>query len=482
MWRHWRLIAGVAASILGAAEGSAQAPQGLDKLSHILVLYLENRSFDNLFGEFPYANGIARAGDAALQRRRDGTAYDVLPIAKGPFRSDENAPDISSIPDLENFPNRPFAIDAVAAGITLDVHTRDLRHSFYAHRSQIHDGRNDWFALFTDAGALTMGYYSKAAMEETNLWRLARNYKLLDNFFQGAFGGSFLNHQWLICACAPAWTDPPDEYRSTLDPEGHPLRDLSVTAKQHGDYAVNTVQSVLLNDGAHGARLLPAQSAPTIGDRLTAKGVEWAWYSGGWNLAIKDERTPVEKLAFDKMRFQWHHQPFAYFARFDPKHQSGRSERAARLKDARELARDIASGRLPPVAFYKPEGARNQHPGYSNILAADREVGRLFELLQSSPMRDSYALIITYDEFGGFFDHVTPPRKPEAGARADFFGPGSRVPTVIVSPFVQNKVDSAEYETTSILKLIADRHRLDPLPSPRFQAVESLARAFDFDP
>jgi phospholipase C len=110
-------------------------------------------------------------------------------------------------------------------------------------------------------------------------------------------------------------------------------------------------------------------------------------------------------------------------------------------------------------------------------------VGRVYELMQNSPMRDSYALIITYDEFGGFFDHVSPPQKPEAGGRADFFGPGSRVPAIIVSPFVRKGVvDPTEYETTSILKLIADRHRLDPLPGARFQAVGSLARAFDFGP
>ena len=69
-----------------------------------------------------------------------------------------------------------------------------------------------------------------------------------------------------------------------------------------------------------------------------------------------------------------------------------------------------------------------------------------------------------------------------AGARADFFGPGTRVPTVVVSPFAKGEVDHTEYETTSILKLIGERHRLNPLPSARYGAVESLAKAFDFGP
>jgi phospholipase C len=94
-------------------------------------------------------------------------------------------------------------------------------------------------------------------------------------------------------------------------------------------------------------------------------------------------------------------------------------------------------------------------------------------------MRASYALIVTYDENGGVFDHVAPPARPAAGARADFFGPGTRIPTILISPLAQpGTINSSEYDTTSILKFIAERFDLDPLPSPRFQAVRSLADAF----
>jgi acid phosphatase len=146
-----------------------------------------------------------------------------------------------------------------------------------------------------------------------------------------------------------------------------------------------------------------------------------------------------------------------------------------------QLETDIKSGTLPPVAFYKPVGVLNQHPGYANLVAADEEVGRIIGLMDNSPMKDSYAVIITYDEFGGFFDHVAPPQPETAGGRADFFGPGSRVPTIVVSPFARKgTVDHTQYDTTSILKLIGDRHHLAPLPSARYGGVESLAKAFDF--
>ena len=79
--------------------------------------------------------------------------------------------------------------------------------------------------------------------------------------------------------------------------------------------------------------LLPPQGAPTIGDRLSAKGVNWAWYSGGWELATKAYRTEAEDAEFERLEFQYHHQPFAYYERFNPLRQGGRDERAKHLKD-----------------------------------------------------------------------------------------------------------------------------------------------------
>jgi phospholipase C len=467
-----------------AALAQTPAPQGLDKLTHILVLYLENRSFDNLFGEFPGANGIANAGEAAVQRDKDGQPYTVLPTVEKPFDIARNPKEIRDIPPIEGLPNKPFVIEGIRPGVTPATHTRDLIHAFYTNRTQIAGGKNDRFAAYSDAKGLAMSYYSANALKDTNLWKLAQQYTLFDNFFMGAFGGSFLNHIWLVCACAPAWPDPPKELRSDIDESGNVVHERRVVASGDGDWAVNTTLSIFLNNGRQGGNLLPPQTAPTIGDRLTEKGVDWAWYSGGWNLAIKANRTAEEdRHLASELIFQWHHQPFAYFTRFNPTTETGRSQRTKHLRDAAQLEEDIRSGRLPPVAFYKPAGVLNQHPGYASLVPADEEVGRIVRLMEESPMKGSYAVIITYDENGGFWDHVAPPSGPKAGARADFFGPGSRIPTVLVSPFARKgTVDHTEYETTSILKLIGERHRLNPLPSARYGAVESFAKAFDFGP
>ena len=96
-------------------------------------------------------------------------------------------------------------------------------------------------------------------------------------------------------------------------------------------------------------------------------------------------------------------------------------------------------------------------------------------------MKGSYAVIITYDENGGFWDHAAPPSGAKAGARADSsaLAHGCRRSWCRLSP-KKATVDHTDYDTTSILKLIGERHRLDPLPSARYGAVESLAKAFDF--
>src|SRR5262249_20383527 len=161
-----------------SAPASAQAPQGLDRITHILVLYLENRSFDHLFGEFPGVNGVANAG-SAIQRDANDQPYTTLPAARDPFKP--NVPSLTPdrlavVQTLDNLPNKPFVLDGILPGVTLGTVTRDLVHNFYTHRAQINGGKNDRYVLYSDAKALTMGHYSAEAMKDTNLWKLASEY------------------------------------------------------------------------------------------------------------------------------------------------------------------------------------------------------------------------------------------------------------------------------------------------------------------
>src|SRR3989442_997879 len=125
------------------------------------------------------------------------------------------------------------------------------------------------------------------------LGRFARDYVLCDNFFQAAFGGSFLNHVWLIAAATPRWPEAPAVLRAQLEGE-RLLRDGDVTPDGYiinTAYTINAPHPPTITDRG---RLAPSFSLPTIGDRLSERGVSWRWYSGGWNDTPRSlNRSPI---------------------------------------------------------------------------------------------------------------------------------------------------------------------------------------------
>jgi acid phosphatase len=506
-----------------SASAGTSAPAGTralrDKVDTIVVIYAENRAFDSLYGNFPGAKGLNEVVDRdgrplpsyRAQVDRDGTVLSVLPPAWGGVTAAGVTPVVTQQQSV-GMPNAPYSIEhgfTVQSRITLSTATvtRDLWHRFFEHQMQIDGGKNDGYAAWSDAGGLAMGHYDYSA---SSLYALAREFVLADNFYQGAFGGSFLNHQYLICACAPEYPDAdtaaakpsiavleqdaggrylPRLKTATGSPasalDGPPtfVRSGNIApAGYFGDgkfYAVNTMQPPYQPSGnkpaagdssfAYGdpgnATTLPPQSQLTIGDALDAKGIHWIWYAGSWNAAVDDGRRPPSKTrdviyapltASGAPDFQAHHQPFNYFERFDPKTQA--DHRAAHLKDYRDLLADIAAGRLPAVTFYKPQGNLNQHPGYASLADGDAHISEVVAKLRASPQWNHMVIVITYDEFGGAWDHIAPPQ-------ADALGPGARIPALIISPFARRgTVDHTQYDTESILRLITRRFDLEVLP------------------
>ena len=493
-WRRHGAAAFVAVALVLLAGCATKAPAeqaGLARIEHVIVIFAENRSFDNLYGLFPGANGIANATPAQYtQVDHEGRPLPHLPpVWKG------KSPDPAFPKDL---PNRPFRIDAPPIDLPLSVKTRDLIHAFYRNQEQIDDGRNDRFAEVSDAGGLVMGYYDGSKLP---MWQWAQEYTLADNFFMGAFGGSYLNHVWLICACTPVDRDAPAGARAQVDERGWLKRKptsppsaldgapefLAGQVTPDG-YSVNTTQppyqpSIVppamggdprLTDPAK--HTLPPQTLTTIGDTLSAKGVSWTWYSGAWDDAVKDGMQPpdakrmvINYRAPGGANFVTHHQPFNYFRNYAP----GTPARAEHLKDLKDLEAGIARGQLPQVAFYKPQGSLNEHPGYADVLSGDEHIANLVAKIEASPLWESSAIIVTYDENGGFWDHVAPPS-------GDRWGPGTRIPAIVISPFARRgHVDHTQYDTTSILKFITRRFDLTPLPGVRASAGD-LTNAFDF--
>jgi phospholipase C len=203
---------------------------------------------------------------------------------------------------------------------------------------------------------------------------------------------------------------------------------------------------------------------PNIGDELSAKHVSWNWYAGGWNAAAAGNPGPL---------FQYHHQPFNYFADYAPG-QPGR----AHLKDETDFLAAARAGHLPTVSFVKPYGQENEHPGYASEPNGSDHLVDLLKTILSGPQAKSTLVVVTYDEFGGQWDHVSPPgtNSPTSGIH-DQWGPGTRIPAIVLSRSMKRSgVDDTVYDTTSILATIEHGLHLAPLSS-RDAAVSDLRNA-----
>ena len=444
------MAAGPLMTAVQASEGNNNERNlgGLAGINHLVVIYDENHSFDNLYGFFKGANGISRASETSTKQidLATGEPYTCLP---------------QTDPHLVGtcIPNGPFDITKY---VPADQKTRDLVHRYYQEQVQIDGGKMDKFVTVSDAKGLSIGYYPT---EQLPVAAEAANYVLQDNFFHAAFGGSFLNHQWLVCACTPVYKDAvkdgnPGDLHTILGANGLPTKDGQLTTQATGDYAVNTIfpaQAPTIK----GAPQLPLLTNATIGDRLTAAGISWNWYSGGWNDAVAGKADPL---------FQYHHQAFNYYANYAVG-TPGREH----LQDETNFIAAAKAGTLPAVSFVKPIGADNEHPGYTDILTGEQHLEALINDVRSGPNWKDTAIVITYDEHGGFWDHVAPPTSEK---HSDIWGPGSRVPTIIISPLAKRHfVDHTLYDTTSILSTIEHSWNLEPLGT-RDANANDLRRAF----
>jgi phospholipase C len=413
-------------------------------LDHIVVLFLENRSFDHLFGTYPGADGLAR-----YQGRQVDAAerpYATLPPPLGR----DGKPDPRFPADL---PNAPFAMLRFVGPLDL---TNNPIHRYYHMQRQYRPGADGvamgrWVAEGTSGGT-SLGYFERAAAPVQ--WRLADEFVLLDRFFQGIHGGSFANHFYLISGQMAEWREAPAEYRAEIAADGTVTRDGAVTPD---GYVVNNLDPPYPPQRVDQILRQP-QTAPTIADRLDAAGLSWAWYSAGWGAgadAVKAGLVP-------------HHNPFQYVKRI-----MENPEGRAHIRDGREFAAALRDGTLPAVSFVKPHSTLNAHPVSSTVGAGDRWVGEMVEAVMASRYWPRIAVIVTYDEGGGWFDHVRPPEP-------DRWGYGTRVPTLVVSPYARRGVvGHGAYDHASILALIEWRWGLTPL-TERDRRARPFLEAFDF--
>ncbi|MDX6518997.1 MAG: hypothetical protein QOF50_1843, partial [Gaiellaceae bacterium] len=302
--------------LAGATTGSAKskpkkpkkaltAKQKLAKVKHFVVIYEENHSFDNLYGGWEGVNGRSKAPAAhTTQVNQAGLPYtclmqDDVNLTSPPLPASCNDT-TTGTPFSSAFTNAPFSIDqyipATATTCPDPAHafsfpngvkngsgfpggcTRDLVHEFYQEQYQLNGGAQNRYVTGSDAIGMSMGYYDTKALP---IYRYLHakghpRYAILDNFFQSAFGGSFLNHQWLIAAATPTYANPPANLRSIIDANGMPVKyplytpvgpvrrgpitvacPSPVSGRACGDFAVNTMQPTYQPSGTFGAKLIP---------------------------------------------------------------------------------------------------------------------------------------------------------------------------------------------------------------------------------
>lgn len=296
----------------------------------------------------------------------------------------------------------------------------DLGHSVDVHKLQYNNGKMDGFleafAERRGLGGQPMGYYDDRDIPF--YWNIADNYVLFDRMFTSASGGSVWNHMFWV-------TGTPGNYEADL--------------------------------------LLPGgfDHIPTIFDRLQEAGISWKFYIQNYKPEI-NFRTPG--TGDEGAQIVW--VPPLNYNRFldDPALNS-------RIVNMSEYYQDLAEGTLPAVSFMVPSGASEHPPG--SIQAGERFVRALLNALMASSAWESSAFMWTYDDWGGWYDHVPPPK-------VDRYGYGFRAPALLVSPYARRgHVDSTTLDFTSQLKFIENNWGVPPL-GDRDAEANDITSAFDF--
>ena len=301
-----------------------------------------------------------------------------------------------------------------------DQPSEDLPNGPSIWRRQYNAGKMDGFVsayrrIGLD-GKDAMGYYD--AHELPFYWNTASQYVLFDKFFSAATAGSRLNHFYWV----------------TGGPT--PLGSERIPAAGYG-------------------------ATQTIFDRLQSKGVSWKFYVQNY-----DKRKNFRTASTAGSSLQQSTVPLVNFSRFvdDPKLSS-------HIVDLSQYTKDLANGTLPAVSYMVSSSDSEAPPGSPQ--AGQRQVQQLTDSLQMSNYWKDSAFMLTYDQWGGQYDHVAPPQ-------VDQYGYGFRVPALLISPYARRgQVNHTVLDSTGILKFIETNWGVAPLAS-RDAKSPGIASAFDF--
>jgi phospholipase C len=323
--------------------------------------------------------------------------------------------------------------------------TPDAGHSFADGITVIDGGKMDCFA--------PDGYVQYHRADIPNYWRYASHFALADRFFSSIYGPTGVEHLWTFASQSDRFVDHerPGQFgtgrREFCDDPTELAFSLPLL-----DRAGQEQLYQLENQGASGAAQVeryyrprwPCTNVPVLPDNLDAAGVSWKEYRGA-NEWVQPLRM-VKHVRFSSM---YHN-----------------------VVTPEDFLHDLSAGTLPSVSWLTPPFAHSDHPPTSMCLGENWTVQYLNALMQSKYWK-STAVVLTWDDFGGFYDHVAPPH-------VDLYGDGPRVPAIVISPYSRpGFVDDTTLEFASVLRFIETIFDVPPLTS-RDANADDMLEAFDF--
>jgi phospholipase C len=468
---------------LAQGHGSAET-----KIQHLVVIFQENVSFDHYFATYPVA--VNPPGEPRFEGRADtptinGLTRDLLtgnPNSAQPFRLDRS---------------RQITCDQI--------------HDYTPEQKAYDAGLLDKFVEFTGRTRVTnppcefglgtkvvMGYYDGNTV--TALWNYAQHFAMSDNSFETTFGPS---------------TPGAINFVSGQTHGVVPVRDLGDLINLIVDGTLIGNPRPAFDDCSPATNSLVAMSSKNVGDLLNQKGVTWGWFQGGFNpSARRSDGTAVcgtshtTVAGFTSADYVPHHNPFQYYkSTSNPHHlpptsvaMIGQTDQANHLYDLTDFWNALNVQNLPAVSFLKAASYQDGHSESSDPLDEQVFLVNTINRLQQSPEWESIAVIVSYDDSDGWYDHVMPPIVSHSNTPADALagigncgipGPGAyqarcgygpRLPLLLISRWSKsNFVDHQITDQTSILRFIEDNWDLGRIGDQSFdEKAGSLLNLFDF--
>ncbi len=483
------LVAGVALPAISAGT-SDTAVNTATPIKHLVVIFQENVSFDHYFATYPKAANPA--GVPAFHAATDTPgAIDTLASA-GLLKTNANR----SKADPSK-PALPFRLTRAQAA------TADQDHGYTAEQAAFDGGKMDRFPANTGRGSkdgqgafgspdLVMGYYDGNTV--TALWNYAQHYAMNDNAFSTTFGPSTPGAINLISGQTNGVALPPG-YKLAKDGTYDKGR---VVPDGNGGWTMISDLDPTGDVCSHGQTAL--MTGRNIGDLLNARRVTWGWFEGGFDLSATNANgttgcTRSSTSAVTKVKlpdYIPHHEPFQYYpSTANPKHLRPSSVSAIGTShdgganhqyDITDFYAALKAGNLPAVSFVKAAAYQDGHAGYSDPLDGQAFIVKVINALQASPDWKNTAVVITYDDSDGWYDHASAVVNPSAipvkgydvlnGDRCakgtalpgvdgkpaqGRCGYGTRIPMLVVSPWTKvNYVDHTLVDQSSVTRFIED--------------------------